>query len=374
MKVGRNEPCYCGSGKKYKKCCMNKDNTIQLSKIQEERFYDQKEQLVRKMLEFLEKEFRTKDHEMNQLKSNYKQKLEENKNIEDNIGLFNFYSFFIHRYENGLRGVEWFFEEKGSSLPVPLDSMAKTWTELQFQLVHVIEIREDVYIFEDVITKETYPVAKLDENVPDNIEYGYGTLGLLELHNDKYYFNGVRLYVDPVRVSQGRNKIETLMKKTGMTYEELLMEYPLEIMNTMFDEPDLEREEVASMIKDLEFEKIHDYTESFLLFYFERTDGKSQSTVRKYRESLKDLNALLEKNSLEELSNVDGETWRRLLFEDYFEMFDSVTKTQLTDFISTLKAFVKWMDDKDREIIWPELLELLKNEETNLINIVLNKK
>jgi uncharacterized protein YecA (UPF0149 family) len=25
-KVGRNEPCPCGSGKKYKKCCLNKNN------------------------------------------------------------------------------------------------------------------------------------------------------------------------------------------------------------------------------------------------------------------------------------------------------------------------------------------------------------
>ncbi len=24
MKVGRNDPCPCGSGKKYKQCCMNK--------------------------------------------------------------------------------------------------------------------------------------------------------------------------------------------------------------------------------------------------------------------------------------------------------------------------------------------------------------
>jgi uncharacterized protein YchJ len=24
LKVGRNEPCPCGSGKKYKKCCLNK--------------------------------------------------------------------------------------------------------------------------------------------------------------------------------------------------------------------------------------------------------------------------------------------------------------------------------------------------------------
>jgi preprotein translocase subunit SecA len=25
-KVGRNEPCPCGSGKKYKKCCLNKND------------------------------------------------------------------------------------------------------------------------------------------------------------------------------------------------------------------------------------------------------------------------------------------------------------------------------------------------------------
>ena len=28
MKVGRNEPCPCGSGKKYKKCCLAKDEAI----------------------------------------------------------------------------------------------------------------------------------------------------------------------------------------------------------------------------------------------------------------------------------------------------------------------------------------------------------
>jgi hypothetical protein len=24
-KIGRNEPCYCGSGKKFKKCCISKE-------------------------------------------------------------------------------------------------------------------------------------------------------------------------------------------------------------------------------------------------------------------------------------------------------------------------------------------------------------
>lgn len=26
MKTGRNDPCPCNSGKKFKKCCINKDN------------------------------------------------------------------------------------------------------------------------------------------------------------------------------------------------------------------------------------------------------------------------------------------------------------------------------------------------------------
>jgi hypothetical protein len=25
VKIGRNEPCYCGSGKKFKKCCISKE-------------------------------------------------------------------------------------------------------------------------------------------------------------------------------------------------------------------------------------------------------------------------------------------------------------------------------------------------------------
>lgn len=373
MKVGRNDPCPCGSGKKYKKCCMEKDNIIQLNKILEERFYEQKEQLVGQLLQFLERKFRTNKKEMDQLKETYEKKLAENKNIDDNIGLFNFYSFFIHRYSNGLRGVEWFYEEIGHHLEDTLKTMAKTWTELKFQLVHMIDRKQDVYIFEDVITKETYPVAKHNENVPERIEHGSGTLGLLELHNNKYYFNGVRLYVDPIRVSQGKNKIETLMKKTGLTYEQLLMEYPLEIMNAMNDDLQLIKEEVAAIIDDLQL-SIRDYTESFVLFYKEKTVGKSENTIRKYRESLKDLNALLEKNEVHDLNKVDEDTWKKLITEDYFDMYDSLTKTQVKDFLSTLKAFVKWLDENDREIIWPGLLEFLKKEENNLIEKSQRKK
>jgi len=29
MKLGRNDPCHCGSGKKYKQCCLAKDEAKQ---------------------------------------------------------------------------------------------------------------------------------------------------------------------------------------------------------------------------------------------------------------------------------------------------------------------------------------------------------
>ncbi len=41
MKLGRNDPCHCGSGKKYKKCCMEKDEEI--SRTQQEQMLEDDE-------------------------------------------------------------------------------------------------------------------------------------------------------------------------------------------------------------------------------------------------------------------------------------------------------------------------------------------
>ena len=31
--IGRNDPCHCGSGKKYKNCCLKKDNSSMKSNV-----------------------------------------------------------------------------------------------------------------------------------------------------------------------------------------------------------------------------------------------------------------------------------------------------------------------------------------------------
>ncbi len=55
MEIGRNDPCPCGSGKKYKKCCLNKDNsTIDLLYY---RITDTYNKLLDKIVSFAEKEY-----------------------------------------------------------------------------------------------------------------------------------------------------------------------------------------------------------------------------------------------------------------------------------------------------------------------------
>ncbi len=33
MKIGRNDPCHCGSGQKYKKCCLSKDDAARSAEL-----------------------------------------------------------------------------------------------------------------------------------------------------------------------------------------------------------------------------------------------------------------------------------------------------------------------------------------------------
>jgi hypothetical protein len=52
MKIGRNDPCPCGSGKKYKKCCLSETYT------ETGREDSTKKRLVQDLLKFYEKNYK----------------------------------------------------------------------------------------------------------------------------------------------------------------------------------------------------------------------------------------------------------------------------------------------------------------------------
>ena len=49
MEVGRNDLCPCGSGKKYKKCCMKNEKVVEIGQLKLNRFFQLKMQLVENM-------------------------------------------------------------------------------------------------------------------------------------------------------------------------------------------------------------------------------------------------------------------------------------------------------------------------------------
>ncbi|ADU29546.1 SEC-C domain-containing protein [Evansella cellulosilytica] len=361
----RNQKCPCGSGKKYKHCC----NVIDIHRQKEENFYEQKDVLVRMMTDFVWGKWSPRDHE--RMQSIFQIKTGNKLSDDEQPMLFHFFSLFMHRYENGLRGVEWFWKDRGVRLDKNLRAIAKNWPKLNFHLVQCIEKSGDIVLFQDVITNKTYPVANIEKNVPKNLTLLDGTIGLLELHNNKYYFNGVRVIQGPHEVAEAKRKIGSLMKETGLSYEEVLMEYPLEVLMVMlnYQHWNFKRKDIP-LLEELGLEHLPAYAEDFFLFYKEKTAGKKANTIRKYRESLYELNEVLKRNHFLHLDDVQPDEWARLLSKDYFELFETMTKTQITDLISVLNAFVKWHKSNNKSKLWNGLSEFLNNEEVQFLHAV----
>ncbi|MED4017679.1 MULTISPECIES: SEC-C metal-binding domain-containing protein [Sutcliffiella] len=371
MQINRNDICPCGSGKKYKKCCMQKDNIIDLHSLKEKRFYEEKHVLTTKVIRFLYENLSRQDVE------DYERVFEErtNNKIERQRRdtLFPFFLVFIQVYNNGLRGMEWFYKEQANGLVREQKELAKVWTDLNFQLIQVIEVNDNYYTMWDVMTNEKYIVPIVETNVPNNLTIGYGTIALLEEFNGKHYFNGVRVFTDYKYVLRVKAKVKKIMKEENLSYGEVMRKYTLELMTLLVnnEKPFEYKKEDIPLLRELHLEHLPFYTADFVDFYKEKTKGKKGNTVRKYFTSLCDLNLVLKENGFVDLRDLDMEDWNKVLTLDYFNMFETMTKKQITDMISTLKLFFQWLKQKGKSTDAMEnTAAFLTEEENQLIKAV----
>lgn len=263
MSANRNQSCPCGSGRKYKKCCLSKQNVIQLHEVKVERFYQQKERMVENVRNFIDQ--KQSFGELKKRKSEFQERTSRSMSDKTRETFFRFWLHFFYKFENGLRGVEWYKEENVEKLSTDEITMLNTWIHLRPVIVQAIEIKGDIVIFEDVLSKRTYPVA----NIKDNIHYPipwYGTIGLLEEFEGKYYFNGVRSYIGPKQIECALKKVTGLLDETKDTFENVMIDFFPEIL--------------ASSLQDnlhLEKEKQKIITEYFATFYV-----KDVTTVKQF--------------------------------------------------------------------------------------------
>ncbi len=367
MEINRNEPCPCGSGKKYKKCCLQKQNVVQLNEVKEERFFQQKHRLVNMLDVFIQQKLIY--NEVTEIENHFNQRSERKIEKQYRRPYVSFYIYFFHKFKNGLRGVEWFYQENHSKLTAAEKSMLETWIKLQLKLVQAIEVKDNVVIFEDLLTKDHYPVRHNKEIISESLP-GYGTLGLLEQFEQTYYFNGARVLVGSQQLNNVVKKIAEIEQQTKLSKKEVLANYFPELLavsltKQIHSSPSVNSEDIP-LLEQLGFtlETANKfYTADILEFYKEKTLGKSDSTVRKYRTTLYDLRELLERATSTSWDQCDYSLWKNLISSNYTDLFETMSKTQMKDFTSVFQAFMKKLDEQYETKLAKDVVALIKQLE-----------
>ncbi|MBM7573673.1 hypothetical protein JOC48_004242 [Aquibacillus albus] len=224
---------------------MKKNNVIQFQHVKEERFFQQKHALVNQLGDFITNQVPPSLYY--RLESQFKDRTDR-KLGEQQQGFFNFWLYFFHRYENGLRGIEWFLEENERRLSDDLKYMAKRWATLKPMLVQAVDQTESDVMFMDYFSKQTYSLPKSEENIPACIPW-YSTFALLEPIENSYYFNGVRSFSSPKGFQQAVNTVQKLMQQTDMDRDQILIDYYPELLAALLENLDAEDDQEKEIVR-----------------------------------------------------------------------------------------------------------------------------
>ncbi|WP_428910848.1 YecA family protein [Niallia sp. Krafla_26] len=386
MSVKRNDPCPCGSGKKYKKCCLIKDHAIALKQAKRERFFELKHEMVRMASSFTSSKVSFKERFI--LENTFRKRI--NAEIPKDVfnSFFQFYLLFFHEFENNRRGVEWFYEERGETLLPELKELAQRWTTLTPTLIQAVNHDENGISVETYPSNETVYMPYC-ETLP-NVKQGKVTFGLIEPFDHDYYLNGVTAWAVPGTADMVKNEIDRLIAKTGKSYNEIVIEYYPELISIIINHTNVRVSSEDNDPKQVIQEKLTDstkeketslsqlaepedtvemneaespyfqqlgftpetatkfYGQDIVDFFLEKTDGKTERTIAKYENSLKYLVDYF--SSLDE--SVDSwdarilDSLEQLISDEEFELNNIRTKTQKKAIESTVNAFIKWIEKR----------------------------
>jgi len=149
--AGRNDPCPCGSGKKYKQCCLVKQAEHQVERVKEERFFERKLQLTLDIRAFLAQ------HNGGERVFNLQKEAPFDPSLGSvQEGSGNMWAIFFRQYENGMRGIEWFLEERGRRYSGEDREMLEIWRAAKVSCYQLVDLYEQGTIMEDVWSGERF--------------------------------------------------------------------------------------------------------------------------------------------------------------------------------------------------------------------------
>ncbi|KAA9015526.1 SEC-C metal-binding domain-containing protein [Niallia endozanthoxylica] len=228
MEVGRNDLCPCGSGKKYKKCCMKKAQVVEIGQVKRERFFQLKYQLVQSLVHDVFPSFSLK--ELNSLEKEFEKRVEVN--IPDSF--FQHWILFFRRDEQGMRAIERYNHTNGNHRDPMLRELALEWEKMIPRLIQQVDYDDQGIFVEDLFTKERFHMPYC-ETMPKWIPWA-GTLCMLEEFDGGHYINGVATSVAPDSVKNAYYIIAKKMKENNCSMSETAFEFYPEIIKALLED------------------------------------------------------------------------------------------------------------------------------------------
>lgn len=208
--IGRNDPCSCGSGKKYKQCCLLKQSEDQMLQVKERNFFERKFKLTNDLYSFLAQKQGGEwafDH----------QKI---KPFDSTLGYYrdgagNMWSYFFRVYDNGLRGIDWFVEERGQRYSGEDREMLERWRGMKLSCYQLVDQYEQGAVIEDIWTKERYRMPYCETMI--KLPPWTGSVGMIEPYIEDWCIHGVFMWGHPDVTSEVMTRVEQLQEEITQT-------------------------------------------------------------------------------------------------------------------------------------------------------------
>lgn len=242
-KIGRNDPCPCGSGKKYKNCCLKKENNV----------VDFQEKVIKQDLRRIQREFAG-------FINNYEDEISEfltyriehdqlpigDDYTEEFANLFSTWMVFnLPFLENGQTIFQDFINKHGKDFRPAAVEMAKKWVTIPGMFEVQDHLDENHFVVNEIYNDQKFTVNFEGDRLPGE---GSGLIGILvpygkEEHEFLMFFHGFDLdqLLDVFWEFQGEHPEDFV--------EHMRLDFPA-ILNRVFTVYD---EEAFAVIDDLEW-------------------------------------------------------------------------------------------------------------------------
>ncbi|WP_097677931.1 YecA family protein [Bacillus massilinigeriensis] len=244
MSVGRNDPCPCGSGRKYKQCCLKKEKVVELGQVKQGHFFQMKNRLVERLLDEVIGTFSFSEYQ------SLKRKFRERTGVHDIWeGFCDHWLVFFYRNPafGGLRGIEWYNRNRGRKDEPALQRMAQAWETLVPRLIQHVDFNDQGVLVEDLFAHERFHMPYC-ETLSEPRPWG-GLFGLLEEWDGGYFMNGVAAIVGPGELKKAENLLRSCLEKTGDSYGKTAIDFYPEIIGVLFQKEDLSDGETKELVE-----------------------------------------------------------------------------------------------------------------------------